>query len=183
MRMKNYFYLLIIMICFLSSCSKEQDQYRVGNYLDKTQADTLLVDVVTYIATREGIDPDKRFDKAYRSAYRELAKRFEYDQYFISEKDSTHYILLMRHVRNQKVRAVAAKVKLSGDRIVDFEESFVSPAITYEEARERGRFIWREWIKNGNIDQYVKMKTYIEWPGTKYRYDKTAYKWVVRTPE
>jgi hypothetical protein len=142
-----------------------------------------MVDVVTYIATQEGINPHQRFDKMYRPAYRELAKRFEYDQYFISEKDSTHYILLMRRVRNEKVRAVGVKMKLKDQRIVDFEEAFVSPAVTYEEARGRGRFIWKEWIKTGTIEQYMKMKSYIEWPGTRYRYDKTAHKWVAAKPE
>ena len=61
-----------------------------------------------------------------------------------------------------------------------FEEIVNTPHLDEEVVRERGRFLFRELVKEGNLDKYLTMKHYIEWPDSRLIYDKKVNEWVTR---
>lgn len=61
---------------------------------------------------------------------------------------------------------------------VDFEEVVNTPHLEEALVKERGVFLFKELTKTGNLDKYLGMKHYIEWPDSTLVYDKKINEWV-----
>lgn len=61
----------------------------------------------------------------------------------------------------------------------DFEEVVNTPHLNNDEVKERGEFLFKMLIKNDNLDKYLGMKHYVEWPDSTLVYDKNINKWVI----
>ena len=70
--------------------------------------------------------------------------------------------------------------QLARELLTDFREVFVTPLLTDDEVKKRGGFLFDEMVKTRNIDQYVSMKTYIQWPNELSTYDTAKYEWTWR---
>jgi hypothetical protein len=62
----------------------------------------------------------------------------------------------------------------------DFEEIVNTPHLKDALVKERGAFLFKELIKKGNLDKYLGMKDYIEWPDSMLVYDRNINEWVGR---
>ncbi len=60
----------------------------------------------------------------------------------------------------------------------NFEEVVNTPHFTEELVTERGSFLFRELMKKGNLNEYLSMAHYVEWPDKSLKYDKVKKTWV-----
>jgi hypothetical protein len=155
----------------------------MNNYYPKSEQDTILTQLVAHLLiVSEKVPAGDRLNRRYRSFYLNEAKRFSMDKYFISEPDSTHYFYVIRPTTysNGKKRGVGGKLKLDKElRITYFEEVFVTPLISEQEVKVKGDFLFPELV-NGNIDKFLNMKTYVEWPDAMTEYDTSRHEWIIK---
>jgi hypothetical protein len=129
----------------------------------------------------EKVPARDRLDKKYESFYSNEAKKFAIGRYFISD-DSTHYFYVIRPARfsSEKERGVGGKLKLDKNlRITMLKEVFVTPLLSNEEVKIKGDFLFPE-LEKGNIDKFLKMKTYVEWPDERTEYDTSSHEWIIK---
>jgi hypothetical protein len=60
----------------------------------------------------------------------------------------------------------------------DFEEVVNTPHFDEETVKVRGGFLFRQLVLKGNLDAYLGMKPYVEWPDAYLTYDKKKRSWV-----
>lgn len=164
-------------------CSKTYE-YDPQQYFSKEEIDLLMPNLVTYIYKLPAkASLATRFSPAYASYYKNSTSQFLFDSHYYSEKDGYHYYLLERPAGNDSKykRTVGGRFKLKkGDfKPYSFEEIFNSPRLPDSVRIERGRFLFKELIKNGNINSQLAMKHYVEWPDATLIYDKNLNTWVV----
>jgi hypothetical protein len=175
--MKKVFLIIIVTI----ACAKSY-VFDPAKFFDKEEIDVLMQNIVTYVyklppkATLEN-----RFSPIYAAYYKSNSTKFYFDSHFYSEKDNYHYYLIERPAGNDVnyKRTIGGRFKLrKGDfKPYAFEEIFNSPRLPDSVRIERGRFLFKELVKKGNIDEYLKMKHYIEWPDSSLIYNKITNNW------
>lgn len=162
------------------SCGKS-DARSVEYYFANHERDTLLTNVITLMyAKAPGSDSVSKFLPRFRQFYLAQLPNFRFDRYFVTP-DSTHYYLIIRPAGKLEKyrRGIGGKFRLGKDlRPYDFEEMWCTPRLSEAEVQQRGRFLFGEMIKNGNVDKYLSMSHYIEWPDSTLRYDKKRNEWV-----
>ncbi len=179
--MKNTFFFFILLILCIA-CQPKNNQ--ISQYFDNSDRDTLLTNIITYIYNKAPYATNKtRFEPPYRKFYVENLPKFSFQNYYI-DKDSTHYFFLIRPVGNSKIykRGVLGKFHLKSGSLMpeNFEEIVNTPHLPEEVVKERGAFLFQELIKNKQLDKYLGMKHYIEWPDSTLVYDKNINEWVGR---
>jgi hypothetical protein len=162
---------------------------KVGKYYSNAERDTLLTNIITYIYVKPAYASNAtRFQAQFRKYYVQSLPKFSIENYFIAS-DSTHYFFLIRPVGNtiKYRRGVLGKFKLKNSTVAssslmptDFEEIVNTPHLTEVLVKERGAFLFKELIKKGNLDKYLGMKDYIEWPDSMLVYDRNINEWVGR---
>lgn len=122
-----------------------------------------------------------RFDSRFRSHYVKQLPKYTIENFYVAP-DLVHYFFVIRPVGEGALfqRGVGGRFKLkAGLEPMDFEEMWCTPHLKDRKViAERGGFLFRQMIKNGNVDPYLKMKDYIEWPDSMLRYDKKKHEWV-----
>ena len=157
----------------------------MNTYFDKAQQDSLLTNIVTYIYSKAPQSSNQtRFQPQFRKFYVDVLPKFSIENYYVAP-DSTHYFFVIRPVGSLPFkRGVIGRYKLTRNlKPVDFEEVVNTPHLDEEMLKERGKFLFTELIKNGNLDKYLPMKHYVEWPDANLIYDKKQNEWVAPTPE
>lgn len=175
---KSALLLLIPLIIF--SCQSNSN--KISKYFNESERDTLLANMITYIYVKPPYATNAtRFQAQFRKYYVESLPKFSLENYFIAP-DSTHYFFLIRPVGNtlKYRRGVVGKFKLKKGSLMptDFEEVVNTPHLEETLVKERGAFLFRELIKTGNLDKYLGMTHYIEWPDSTLVYDKKINEWV-----
>jgi len=175
--------LLTMLVCLaLQSCKK--DKYAIDHYFDKAEQDSLLTNIITYIYIKAPQATDTtRFQPQFRKFYTSVLPKFSIEKYYVSQ-DSIHYYFVVRPVGNLAYkRGVIGKFRMGKDmKPVDFEEVVNTPHLDERVVKERGEFLFKELIKNGNLDKYLTMKHYVEWPDAHLTYDKKLNEWVDTKP-
>lgn len=178
--MKKRAFLLLIPL-FIFSCQSNSN--KVSKYFNESERDTLLTNMITYIYVKPTYANNAtRFQAQFRKYYVQSLLKFSLENYYIAP-DSTHYFFLTRPVGNtlKYRRGVLGKFKLKGSLMpTDFEEIINTPHLEEAVVKERGTFLFKELIKTGNLDKYLGMKHYIEWPDSMLVYDKKINEWVGR---
>lgn len=179
--------LLLLISVVMFACQNNTN--KVGKYYSNAERDTLLTNIITYIYVKPAYASNAtRFQAQFRKYYVQSLPKFSIENYFISP-DSTHYFFLIRPVGNtlKYRRGVLGKFKLKNSTVApgslmptDFEEIVNTPHLTEALVKERGAFLFKELIKTGNLDKYLGMKDYIEWPDSMLVYDKNINEWVGR---
>lgn len=187
--MKKSAFLLLIPL-FIFSCKSNTNtatERRPSQYFNKSEQDTLLTNIITYIYIKPTYANNAtRTQAQFRQYYVQSLPKFSLENYYISA-DSTHYFFLIRPVGNtlKYRRGVLGKFKLKQATVAagslmptDFEEIVNTPHLEEAIVKERGAFLFQELVKNGNLDKYLGMKHYIEWPDSMLVYDKKVNEWV-----
>lgn len=174
---------LYIILLFLSilSIGCRSDKYSIDNYFTKSEQDSLLTNIITYIGAKpSGATTNNRFDKRFRTFYKQALSFYRFEKYFISS-DSTHYYFIIRPVGGSPKyrRGVIGRFKIKNNLMpIDFEEVVNTPHIEENTVIERGTFLFKELIKNNSLDKYISMKHYVEWPDSSLIYDKSIHEWI-----
>lgn len=175
--MKKY----ILVTLLVWGCTAKEDPSR---HFTEDQQTLLMGQIVTYMdRLAPGATPSTRFLPQFAAFYQGRTSLFQWDAYE-AVSDTSGYYLILRPVGNDPKSRRAVGGYLSFDpetmKIKNFNEAFNSPRLTPEEARSRGRFVWRELSKNRSIDPLVQMRHYIEWPDERLMYDIRTHQWVAR---
>ncbi|AFK02115.1 hypothetical protein Emtol_0964 [Emticicia oligotrophica DSM 17448] len=174
MRILLLFFSVVMIAC--------QNNNKVSKYYSESERDTLLTNIITYVYVKPPYASNAtRFEPQFRKYYVQNLPKFSLENYFITP-DSTHYFFLIRPVGNtlKYRRGVVGKFRLKQGTLmpVDFEEIINTPHLEEALVKERGAFLFKELVKNGNLDKYLGMKHYIEWPDSMLVYDKKINEWV-----
>lgn len=172
------FFLLIVCIASLASCT---DKYDVETYYSKSEQDSVVADIITYVYNRPPFStPQSKFEPRHRSYYVSNLKNFRVEKYFIA-KDGTHYFYFIRPAPNttQGLRGVGGMFKMDANgKIKSFREVFNTPGGALPDLQTRGEELFREMVRVGNIDAYRKNTDYIEWPAQWNYYDTLQHEWL-----
>ncbi len=180
--MKN---LIIFLTIFLFTACQSK-KYQASNYFTDNQRDSLLINIVTYIYTpAPQATKETKFQPQFRDFYTKNISKFNLQNYYQSE-DGWNYFFLIRPVGGSPKfrRGVLGKFKLKENSLmpINFEEVANTPHLEEEVVKERGKYLFQELIKNGNLDKQIPMKHYIEWPDEHLAYDKKQHEWTVIKP-
>jgi hypothetical protein len=175
-----YLFLLVSTSVMVSSCG---DKYDVSSYYNRSEQDSLLADIITYIYVRAPYaEWDTRFEPKFRKYYVSQLRDFKFDRYYRDEK-GTHYYYIIRPARSAEgnIRGVGGKFSLNASgKIVSFEEMFNTPVASLVDLQNRGRELFARMIKSGNVDDYLSHPDYIEWPDEMTYYDTLKHEWLIK---
>jgi hypothetical protein len=162
------------------SMTKERETHSIYNYFTQDEADTLLLNIVTFIGKKDpNSDHVSRFFPIYRAHFRKQIPSYQFVYYHISP-DSTHYYYLRRPARSidGNMRGAGGKFRLSSDlQITSFSESFVTPIIDTPALFVSGYELFSALIKQGHVDEYIGNQEMMEWPDHRTHYDTITYEW------
>lgn len=121
-----------------------------------------------------------RFKPEHRVWYRQMSARlFKLDRLFVDDKGHNYYLVLRPGRSPQDTRAAGGYFDVADEKEMNFKnfrETFVTPILPDSMARERGRFLFDQMVK-GDLEKYLKMKSYVQWPNPVAYYDSTIYEW------
>ena len=174
----------LVSLLFAMMFSCQSKKYDVSSYLSDSQRDTLLANIITYVYVKpSGATNSIRFNAQFRQFYVKNLPSFRIEKY-CPAADGWHYFLLIRPVGSSANyrRGVLGKFKLKKDSLMPeaFEEIVNTPHLEEKTVVERGTFLFQELVKKGNLNDYLAMKHYIEWPDATLVYDKKINEWVRR---
>lgn len=164
-------------LMLLVGCSTN-GHYDAAEYLEKPERDSVLTSIITYIfiAPPYTLMQD-RFKPEHRSFYSLANSRFSLEKYFVAP-DETHFFYVVRQgpKANEK-RGVGGHFKRGNHfELTSFREIFVTPVMAESELKTKGAFLFEEMVK-GNIEKYLGMESYVQWPNKISSYDTTTYEW------
>lgn len=184
--MKKSAFLLLIPF-FLFSCRDNTN--KPSKYFTESEKDTLLTNIITYIYVKPPYAENAtRFQPQFRKYYVGSLPKFSFENLY-QAPDSTNYFFVIRPVGNtlKYRRGVLGKFKLKQATVatgslmpIEFEEIINTPHLEEAVVKERGAFLFQELVKNGNLNKYLAMKHYIEWPDSSLVYDKKINEWIGR---
>ena len=171
---------ILFLSLFFQSCAG--DPYQTKTYFSDSERDTLLTNIITYTSQyARGANNATRFQPQFRTEYASRLPQYKLEGLFRAP-DSTYYFYFIRPVGSGYFhRAVGGKFRLRGESLMptQYEEVWCSPHSKEKEViKERSHFLFRELAKTGNIDKYLPMRHYVEWPDSMLVYDKKINEWV-----
>ena len=165
-------------IIFLASChEKDEPAY----YFSQSQQDSLLTNIITFVAENApGSTDSTRFQEQFKAYYVQKLANFSLEKLEKSE-NGFYYFLLNRPVGHltQYRRGVVGKFKLKEGSLqpFEFEEVVNTPHLDPETMRVRSSFLFRELVKKNQLNEYVSLKHYVEWPDSTLQYGKKYNRW------
>jgi hypothetical protein len=172
--------LVIILGITLASCTTN-DKYDVASFYEAPAQDSILTSVITYIYTAPPYVLMKdRFKGEYRKYYTSLVTKFSINKFYVAE-DGTHFYYVIRPgIKVGDKRGVGGYFKMNKNfQLSDFHEIFVTPVMPEEEIKTKGAFLFDKMVK-GEVKEYLKMKSYVQWPNPASEYDTTKHEWVLK---
>lgn len=173
-------YVIPFVVIFLISCSGNKS-YDVAKFYDLKEQDELLTEIVTYLADAPlGTKMADRFDDKHKNHYSFLASKFSIAKYFIAD-DGTHYFYVARpSAKIGEQRGVGGHFKMKEKfQLTDFREEFVTPVMPIEDIKGKSAFLFDEMVK-GNLEKYLEMESYVQWPNPITYYDTLTYEWKLK---
>ncbi|MFM7855689.1 MAG: hypothetical protein ACKO96_28110 [Flammeovirgaceae bacterium] len=169
--------ILLCLSIFLLGCANNQKS-SITDYFDEVDAKKILAQVVRHNYYNEGIPASDRYHNKYNEKYEKVLANFSFYKYGI-RKDKFHYFILYRLHHKDKYRATGGRFKLGHqNKIVYYNEIFVTPLLRKEDINEKADFLFDELIKTGEInDEFLKMRQYVEWPNETQKYDSAKHEW------
>lgn len=168
------------LILLLGACRPEKNTPE--HYFTQVQQDSLLVNIITYVAENATFSTDStRFNPEFRSYYSKQISKFKLAN-LEKSASGVYYYFLIRPVANLLMyrRGVVGSFTLDSASIMpkNFKEIINTPHLAEELVKERGGFLFRELAKKGNITEYLVMRDYVEWPDSTLQYSEKTNRWV-----
>ena len=174
--------LLPIALVILASCNTApKEKYDPANFLNDAQKKEILSGVVSYIFIAPPYTQMKdRFKPEHKHFYDSMSQRlFSLDRFFIDDHKREYYLVIRPGTKPDEKRAVGGFYDRGEDKqFKNFRERFVTPILKDSVARARGRFLFDQMVK-GDLDRFLKMPSYAQWPNAASYYDSTKYEWVL----
>jgi len=167
-------------LLLLISCNS-RDRYDVAHYYNQQEQDEVLTQILTYIFDAPPLTPMKdRFKPEHHFFYSNLTPRFSIARYYIAA-DGTHYFYVIRPTpKADEKRGVGGHFRMKEKfKLTDFREEFVTPILPVADVNGRCAFMFDEMVK-GNLEKYLTMESYVQWPNPISYYDSTTYEWKLK---
>jgi hypothetical protein len=159
------------------SCSQKQ---KAEQYFAHNELDNLTLQMITYMYTPPlGASFSSKFGQQHKAYYQAQLSSF-YLEKLQKISDSTYAFLMIRPVGgSNKRRGILGAMTLDkNNKITDFEEIAATPHLAEELVKERGAFLFQQYVKTGQLEpKYLAMKQYVEWPDNTLIYNKLSHKW------
>jgi hypothetical protein len=171
------YFLIALAICVASCSSKKQ--YDPSLCYDKAQQQWMLSRIIAhvYIAPPYVLTKD-RLKLEYNEYYLNQTLNFDLQNLYITD-DSTHYYLVKRPASGNNHRAVGGTFNVKGKELVNFKEIFITPALPDSILTERSMFLFDQMVR-GDIEQFLKMPSYVQWPNEISFYDTVEFEWKLK---
>jgi hypothetical protein len=158
-----------------SACGRSAS---VETHFSTQQADTLLVNIMTYLFAPEGVRAESRFEPRFRSTYYLDKENFSLMK-LLRVSDGYYYYLILRRESDGCRRALGGRFSAEGTRVSKLEELFVGPVLGQAQALQNGEYVFREMVKSRGLPPHMAgMKHYVEWPNELRRYDTLSHSWI-----
>jgi hypothetical protein len=177
--MKNIVF-VVISIATLVGCSTK-DKYDISRYYDLKEHKEIITSIITYIFTAPPYTKmADRFQAKHRSYYSSQISNFQILKYYVNE-DSTHYFYITRpSSMSSEKRGVGGHFKLNKNyQLSLFKEEFVTTVMSDADLKNKAAFLFDEMVK-ANLNNYINMKHYVQWPNEITSYDTIKYEWVLK---
>ena len=176
--MKHYLFIL----AFFGFVACKSETNKPAYYFNQQQQDSLLVNMISYVAENATYASDStRFKPEFRAYYAKQLPKFSLVN-LTKDPSGTYYYFLVRPVGNLKMyrRGVVGSFTLDSASLMpkNFKEIINTPHLSEELVLERGSFLFRELVKKGNINEYMVMRDYVEWPDSTLSYNSHTNRWV-----
>jgi len=171
---------LIFSAVFLFACSKDT-KYSPSKFYDTEQQSILLTNIVTYIfdAPPSTLLKD-RFKPEHKAYYETVKDRFSLEELFVDAEGTHYYLVLRPAARAGELRGAGGTFRVDKAlNLIEFREAFVTPILPATEAKEKSIFLFDKMVK-GQLADYFKMKTYVQWPNEISYYDTVVYQWKLK---
>jgi hypothetical protein len=168
----------LILLVLLASCNAK-DKYSPATYLNETEQKDALSGIVTYIFSAPPyVSMKDRFKPEYKSYYDSMSQRlFSLDRFYVETNKRRYYLVMRPGTTDNHKRAAGGYYDVDAtNNFGNFRETFVTPLLPDSVARERGRFLFDQMVKH-DLEKYLKMQTYVQWPNPISYYDSTIYEW------
>ena len=166
-------------VMLLASCHSKDE---VGYYFSDAERDTLLTNIITYMGEKATYSTDStKFQAQFRPEYVSRLPLYHF-VHLTKDEAGTYFYLISRPVavRKDLRRGVVGRfiLKPESTDILAFEEVVNTPHFDDETVKERGAFLFKALVREGNLNAYLPMKHYVEWPDSTLKYDKKTHNWV-----
>lgn len=175
----NYKIISLLLAALILGCS-EKDRYDPNTYYNSEEQKEILTSIITYIFDAPPYTSMKdRFNSEHRKYYRELTSRFSIYKYYISDNGINFFYVLRPAPKVGERRGVGGYFTVTKDyNFLKFHEIFVTPILPEQDAKIKGEFLFDKMVK-GEVKEYLKMKSYVQWPNEASYYDTIKYEWVL----
>lgn len=174
------YYTILIILVLLNACqSSDSPSY----YFDTAKQDSLVVQMIAYIGPNASQATDStRLNPEFKSEYAKSLPNYQLVK-LVKNKEGKYFYFMIRPVANllQYRRGVIGSFLLDekSGKILSFKEEVNTPHLKEDVVKERGEFLFREYVTNGNLNEYLAMKDYVEWPDSSLKYNKHLNRWVI----
>ncbi len=195
MKVKRYFVVLLLAISAafyhcqspdtqkmsVDALRELQQKFSTTRYYSAAEAESLLVDIVSYIGPKPGIsDHISRFNPEYKSYYQGIAESYEILFYHLNP-DSTHYYYVERPARSLSGsrRGVGGSFRRDAEgKITAFEETFNTPPSDDSlKLLNTGAILFMAMIDRKDLQPYLSDTSMVEWPDDRLKYDREKHEW------
>jgi hypothetical protein len=169
--------LFVLLSVFALGCSTKS-KYDVARYHDLAEQASVLTSIITFIFTAPPYTSmEDRFKAEHRKFYTALTPKFSIQQYFVAD-DGRHFFYVIRpSPKVDEKRGVGGYFKMDDHfRLTGFREVFVTPIMPEDKVKTQCAFLFDEMVK-GDVEKYLTMETYVQWPNSISYYDTTTYEW------
>jgi len=169
----------IVLIALAACNNSPKEQYNPADYLNEAQRAEVLSRVVSYIFIAPPYTKmTDRFKPEHKHFYDSMSNRlFSLDRFYIDDHKREYYLVIRPGAKIGEKRAVGGYYdRTPENQIKNFRERFVTPILEDSVARGRGRFLFDQMVK-GDLDRFLKMKSYVQWPNAISVYDTIEYEW------
>jgi len=180
----NYFRyvnkLKIALLLLLASCSAPtSDNYDPSKYYNDEERADLLSGIVTYVFSAPPYTAMKdRFKPEHKIFYDTVSTRlFSLDRLYVDDNGRHFYLIVRPGSHTKQKRAAGGFFDLADDKsFKNFRETFVTPQGPDSAAQAKGRFLFDQMVK-GDLQRFLKMESYAQWPNPISYYDSVTYEW------
>lgn len=165
---------------FTESDSLQAARFNILRYFSQEEADTLLVDAVTFIGRKPVLaTSESRFHPKFRSYYAEYSRQFSFFLYHI-DTDSVHAFYMLRPARSLdgNTRGVLGQYTLDENKhMIDFIEILNTRVRPKSELKKIGLILFEALLEKGHVDDMISDTAMVEWPDDRLKYDHRRNEW------
>ena len=171
-------FISLLILALFASCEPKDSP---AHYFSEAERDSLLVNIITHVAENATYANDStRFNPEFHSYYVQLLPNYTLEK--LEKTGENQFAFLLNrpvgHLTKYR-RAVIGKFELKEGSLkpFNFEEVANTPHLDPETTLKRGKFLFKEFVLKGNLNEYIALKHYVEWPDSTLTYHKKWNRW------